>query len=86
LFDFGPVAFTSMNPEDTESNLDLILNSYYNRFRETCLNLGVKEEDLLWTWDDINKTSLILQRNFYFYSLFSGYSNNTSDSGGGHSG
>ncbi len=48
LFDLGPVAFLSMNPDETEANLDTILKSYYNHFRETCLTLGVKLEDLLW--------------------------------------
>lgn len=48
LFDLGPVAFLSMNPNETEANLDTILKSYYNHFKETCLNLGVKSEDLLW--------------------------------------
>jgi hypothetical protein len=37
-----------MNPDETEANLDTILKSYYNHFRETCLTLGVKLEDLLW--------------------------------------
>ena len=48
LFDLGPVAFLSMNPDETEANLDTILKSYYIHFRETCLTLGVKSEDLLW--------------------------------------
>ena len=48
LFDFGPVAFLSMNPEETESNLTTIMKSYYNHYHQTCLSLGLKSDDLLW--------------------------------------
>jgi hypothetical protein len=48
LFDFGPVAFLSMNSEQTESNLDTIMKSYYNHYHQTCLSLGLKSDDLLW--------------------------------------
>jgi hypothetical protein len=48
LFDFGPVAFLSMNPTETETNLDLIMKSYFNHYKETCLSLGLQEDELLW--------------------------------------
>ena len=42
-----------MNPEETESNLDSIMKSYFNHYKETCLSLGLAEDELLWkSFDD----------------------------------
>ena len=57
LFDFGPVAFLSMNADTTESNLKLIMKVYYVQYRDSALALGLQAEDLL--WDQFCKTFLL---------------------------
>ena len=40
--DFGTLAYISMNPEETEKNLDLFIKSYFDKFHEICDNFEVE--------------------------------------------
>ena len=61
LFDFGPVAFLSMSAEETESNLGTLMKVYYDRYKDTSISLGLREEDLLWqSFEDFESETSVL--------------------------